>query len=203
MIEAGELSPGEWVNEAMIAARLGVSRGPVREACRGLEQSGLLDVIVNRGSFVRQVDAAGAADLYDLRAALLALAARTLAGRISKAALAELRRLVDEMDRAIGSAETERYYATNLAFHRALVTLSGNARLAASYLRFIQELHLFRRRALVAPERMLASNQEHRAILAAVGAGDADRAEVLAKAHVLDAKARALNPVRAGADQSP
>lgn len=192
MIEAGELSPGEWVNEATIAARLGISRGPVREACRGLEQSGLLEVVVNRGSFVRLVDKAGAAELYDLRAALFGLAGRTLAGRMTEAASAELHGHVAEMDEAATRADAEAYYAANLAFHAAIVTLCGNRRLAASYLGLIRELHLFRRRALVGADRMAASNREHRAILAALEARDGDRAEALMRAHVLGSKARAL-----------
>src|ERR1700761_3235398 len=67
MIEAGELKPGDWVNEAMLASHLSVSRGPVREACRGLEESGLLEVIVNRGVFVRKISEKEAGELYDLR----------------------------------------------------------------------------------------------------------------------------------------
>ena len=70
MIETGEMLPGAWVNEAELAQKFGVSRGPVREACRGLEQIGLLRFVVNRGAFVRQIDAKEAAELYELRSAL-------------------------------------------------------------------------------------------------------------------------------------
>src|ERR1700759_5781006 len=76
MIETGTLAPGVWVNEADLAARLGVSRAPIREACRGLEQTGLLNFVVNRGAFVRELDRTEAAELYDLRSALFALAGR-------------------------------------------------------------------------------------------------------------------------------
>ena len=63
MIDERELNPGDWVNEAMLASRLKVSRGPVREACRGLEQNGLLQVVVNRGVFVRKIELKDAAEL--------------------------------------------------------------------------------------------------------------------------------------------
>src|SRR5919112_4175651 len=79
MIETGELKAGDRLNENALAARLGVSRGPVREACRGLEQSGLVDVVVNRGVFIREVSSREAAELYELRAVLYGLAGRLLA----------------------------------------------------------------------------------------------------------------------------
>jgi DNA-binding GntR family transcriptional regulator len=90
MIEAGELLPGAWVNEADLAQRFGVSRGPVREACRGLEQIGLLRFVVNRGAFVREIDPKEAAELYDLRSALFALAGKLVAPIIDGKGVARL-----------------------------------------------------------------------------------------------------------------
>src|SRR3984885_1055287 len=98
MIDTGALAPGVWVNEADLAARLGVSRAPIREACRGLEQSGLLSFVVNRGAFVREIDPVEAAELYDLRSALFALAGRELAPVISGEQLQILAKLLDDMD---------------------------------------------------------------------------------------------------------
>ena len=98
MIETGALAPGVWVNEADLAARLGVSRAPIREACRGLEQSGLLSFVVNRGAFVREIDPIEAAELYDLRSALFALAGRELAPVISEKQLQILAKLLDDME---------------------------------------------------------------------------------------------------------
>ncbi|MFC7609627.1 GntR family transcriptional regulator [Teichococcus aestuarii] len=70
MILSGEIPPGTRLNEQALAARLGVSRGPVREAVRGLDRSGLVVTVVNQGSFVRQLSAEEAMDVYDLRVAL-------------------------------------------------------------------------------------------------------------------------------------
>ncbi len=193
MIEAGELNPGDWVNEALVATRLGVSRGPVREACRGLEQAGLLRVVVNRGAFVRDIGREEAAELYDLRAALFALAARTLAPRLTAAGVAALHDHVTAMDSAAAAQDLEAYYAANLAFHRGIVDQAGNRRLAEAYGRLVRELHLFRRRALVTAGRMAGSNQEHKAILAALEAGDAATAARLTESHVLQAKARLMD----------
>src|SRR5882757_8109001 len=110
LIETGALLPGVWVNEADLAARLGVSRAPIREACRGLEQSGLLSFVVNRGAFVREIDHVEAAELYDLRSALFALAGRELAPVISEKQLQILAKLLDDMDAAAADGDLEIYY---------------------------------------------------------------------------------------------
>ncbi len=190
MIEAGELLPGAWVNEAELAARFGVSRGPVREACRGLEQHGLLHFVVNRGAFVRQIDLKEAAELYDIRSALFALAGRILAPVISKAALGQLQALVAGMERAAREGDLEAYYPLNLQFHRTILELSGNRRLLAAYQNCVRELHLFRRGALVTSERMAQSNIEHQAILDALASHDGERAFRVMETHVLQAKHR-------------
>jgi DNA-binding GntR family transcriptional regulator len=192
LIEAGELLPGAWVNEAELAQRFGVSRGPVREACRGLEQIGLLRFVVNRGAFVRQIELKEAAELYDLRSALFALAGRLLAPIIDAKGLARLEDLLAQMETAAANGELEEYYPLNLQFHRAILELSENARLLSAYQNCVRELHLFRRSALVSKERMKSSNLEHRAIFKALKSHDAAKAFQLMQDHVLNAKARVL-----------
>src|SRR3546814_19342740 len=68
MIVSGELSGGDRLNETVLAERFGVSRGPVREACRGLERSGLIRFVANRGVFVREMNVKEALELFDVRA---------------------------------------------------------------------------------------------------------------------------------------
>lgn len=190
MIDTGALAPGAWVNEADLAARLGVSRAPIREACRGLEQSGLLNFVVNRGAFVRELDRTEAAELYDLRSALFALAGRELAGTITEIQLQVLAELLDAMDVAAAAENLDVYYPLNLRFHQTLLEFTGNRRLLATYQSIIRELHLFRRKALVTRERMADSNVEHRAICAALRARNPVAAASLMEAHVLNAKKR-------------
>jgi DNA-binding GntR family transcriptional regulator len=190
MIDTGTLAPGVWVNEADLAARLGVSRAPIREACRGLEQSGLLNFVVNRGAFVREIDRSEAAELYDLRSALFALAGRELAAVISEKQLQILAKLLDDMDVAATDGNLDVYYPLNLLFHQTLLEFTGNRRLLQTYQSIIRELHLFRRKALVTRERMSDSNTEHRAIYAALRAKNPVAAASLMEAHVLNAKKR-------------
>ena len=80
VILGGELRPGDRINEKELALRFGISRGPVREALRSLELTGLVEQIPNRGVFVRQLTAAQADDIYEVRAALFWPGGQTLGG---------------------------------------------------------------------------------------------------------------------------
>ncbi|MDR5781261.1 GntR family transcriptional regulator [Caballeronia sp. LZ065] len=190
MIEAGELVSGDWINEALIASQLNVSRGTVREGCRSLQETGLVHVIVNRGAFVREVDAKEAAELYDLRAALFALAGRTLAGKITKTQITALTKMVSKMDKLAGTGDTEGYYRENRLFHDSLLEYAGNARLTEQYQSYARELQLFLRKALMKPGRMAESNEEHRQIVELLASRDAAGAASLMEQVVLNVKAR-------------
>ena len=190
MIVSGELKAGDRLNESALADRLGVSRGPIREACRGLEQSRLVEVVVNRGTFVRQISLQDALDIYDVRSALFGVAGETLATRITSTQLATLSGLVETMARA--ADDIDAYYPLNVDYHAKLLEFSGNARLVTTYRSLAQELHLFRRRGLVSEGSMAVSNREHRAILEALAARDAARAGTLMREHILAGKKRLL-----------
>ncbi len=190
MIVSGELKAGDRLNESALAERLGVSRGPIREACRGLEQSRLVEVVVNRGTFVRQISLQDALDIYDVRSALFGAAGEALATRITSAQLATLSALVEAMARA--ADDIDAYYPLNVDYHARLVEFAGNARLVTTYRSLAQELHLFRRRGLVSEGSMAVSNREHRAILEALAVRDAARAGTLMREHILAGKKRLL-----------
>jgi phosphonate utilization transcriptional regulator len=181
----GALAPGDKLNEADWATRLQVSRGPVREAFRALEQAGLVRTEKNRGVFVRTVSLAEADEIYAVRAVLEEAACRMLAVSIDARKLAGLRDWLDAMRAALDAQDHDGYARANVAFHDALVAASGNSKLYETYRRLVCELSLFRRAALVvhadAMERSLA---EHRAILTAVASRDAEHAAALMHAHV-------------------
>jgi phosphonate utilization transcriptional regulator len=190
MILAGELSVGERVNESALAARFRVSRGPVREALRGLEESGLLRLEKNRGVFVREISLAEADEIYDLREALDELVGERLAKRFDPAARKAVHALLDEMDRASAQGDAASYHMLNLRFHDALVDATGNAKLIATYRRLIKELHLFRLKGLTIGGGLPVSNDEHRAIVKAIEAGEADVAGKRMRDHVRASRKR-------------
>jgi DNA-binding GntR family transcriptional regulator len=192
MILSGELKAGKRLNEQALATRLGVSRGPVREATRALERAGLVTVIVNQGVFVREIGFEEALEIYDLRAVVYGYACQRLAGHLTKAQEAELASLVAQMDDAIGRSDTTGYYGLNLRFHDAMMTFADHRRAKQVYESLINETHLFRQRALGSKDNMMESNGEHRAILAAIGEGNAERARKLGEDHALAGKRRWL-----------
>lgn len=172
LILGGELAPGLRLNEAVLAQRLGVSRGPLREALRLLEEGGLVRQEKNRGAFVREIPLAEAAQLYDLRAGLDATAGRLLAESITPAQVAELRNLTEAME-AVTEQEVDRFHELNLAFHDRLVVMTGNAVLLETYRRTIRLLTLFRRRNLLAPQAIPRFAEEHSVVVDLLAAGDA------------------------------
>lgn len=190
MILDGGFSSGERINENALAARFGVSRGPVREACRALAELGLVELIPNRGVFIRRIERREAEELYDVRSALFGLAARVLARIVSDAQLAQLETLLDRMDAAAQSVDD--YYPLNLQLHDLILKFTGNERLITAYRQVVKELHLFRTRGLAQGGGLAVSNAEHREIIAALRARDPLRAFEAAYQHVENGKSRML-----------
>lgn len=195
-ILAGELAPGAKLTEAMLAERLGVSRGPIREAFRILEEAGLVRLEKNRGVFVRSIPLQEAMEIYDLRAMVDESVGRQLAERITPEQLKELRTMVEQMERLVkdghNTSASDPYHLMNLAFHDRLVEFAGNRKLIELYRRLVKELSLFRRVNLADGQQIPVSVQEHRAILRAIAAGDAEGAGRALRAHVLESKERTL-----------
>src|SRR4051812_18519453 len=142
-ILVGEYAPGTKLIEAALAQKMGVSRGPVREAFRMLEEAGLVRTEKNRGVFVRHVPLDEAVEIFDLRAAMEELVGRQLATRITAAQLKEVRGLVERMEKAVKAEDAHNYHLLNLDFHDRLVEMTGNRKLTALYRKLINELSLF------------------------------------------------------------
>ena len=193
MILSGELKPGDRVNEKALAARHEVSRGPIREACRRLEQAGLVEIIVNRGVFVRRLETQDAADLCDIRANLAGMAGRLVAERISPDELDRLRNMVQRMENCGEEGDISSYYALNIEFHAAILEMTRNDRLERMCSDLDNELYLFRRKSMGVGHGLQTSLVEHRAMIAAFEARDADSAERILVQHALSGKERLLN----------
>jgi phosphonate utilization transcriptional regulator len=190
-ILAGELAPGDKLNEEAVAAQLNVSRGPVREAFRALESSGLVRTEKNRGVFVRQVSIGEADEIYEVRAGLDELIGRLLASRIQPGQLAQLRELLKKMQQVARAKNVEQYYPLNVQFHDLLAEFTGNGALLAHYRRLVNELHLYRRETLArGADSFPISTREHAAIVDALARRDGDRAGKLMYEHAMESRER-------------
>lgn len=197
MIVDGELTPNERINENALAQRLGVSRGPIREACCGLAAMGLMQIIPYRGFFIRELSESEALDVSEARAGIFACMTMLLAQRATDSQIAVLRDLVDQMDAIVPTGEVKLYYPVNLKFHAELAQMSGNKRLAEIYSSLVRELHIQRFRALASGEVLHVSNAEHRLILDAIAARDPERAFEVARAHILNGITRTRKATKA------
>ena len=200
LIYCGELKPGERLNEAALALRMGTSRGPVREAIRMLTGLGLVKAVLNRGVFVRQISVREMLELYDLRALVFGFAAERATDQLAENHKAQFVQLLGDMDSACETENANLYYELNLKFHALVLLLSNNQRAQAAYDDYVKEMHLFRRDYFNAPGNMRQSNAEHRALYEAIARGAKTKAKSTAERHVLKGRERLLSNM---SSQSP
>jgi DNA-binding GntR family transcriptional regulator len=192
MIIGGDIAAGARINEQHLATRLGVSRGPVREALRALERMGLVQSIANLGTFVRKVGVEEASEMYDMRSLVFAFACTRLAEHATEPQKEALQALVREMDEAIGAGDASEYYRLNLRFHDVIMEYAGHDRANRIYQDLVREGHLFRQRSLQPVASMRESNDEHASIADAIVRSDPDAARQTAEQHHIGGKRRWL-----------
>ena len=180
-IFARDLAPGDWIDELKIAEELGISRTPLREALKVLAAEGLVTMKVRRGAYVTEASSKDLADVYHLLSLLETDAAQVVARGASDGALAELAELHADLEAAADYAA--RFFALNEAFHLRLLELADNRwRLQmVQDLRKVMKLH--RQHSLQKTGRLQESLAEHRALLAALAARDAERAAACMRVH--------------------
>ncbi|MEN3297716.1 MAG: hypothetical protein V7642_6969 [Burkholderiales bacterium] len=192
LIYTGEIQPGERLNEAALALRMGTSRGPIREAIRILAGSGIVTSVINKGVFVRQISVREMLEIYELRALVFGFAAQRAAEHITDADRREFERLLTQMDEACEAGDGNRYYDLNLEFHALILQLSNNRRAHQAYVDYVNELHLFRRKYFNSPGNLRKSNLEHWQIYEAISSGSEAKAKASAERHVLSGRQRLL-----------
>jgi DNA-binding GntR family transcriptional regulator len=178
-ITDGRLPPGTKVVERELAAELGVSRVPVREALRMLESDGFVQVIARKGVIVRTLSRRDVEELFDVREYLEVPAARRAAAFATETELADVARILDKGLNALPHDPLTAMLA-NEAFHDALVAMAHNS-LLASILEPLQgRLHwLFRQSPDI--EELV---REHQAMLEVIASRNADAAAAMALEHV-------------------
>ena len=196
MILAGNFQPGERINESKIATLLGVSRAPIREALRLLASSGILEVRTNRGMFVRDIQPREVDELYDIRAALDALAGERAAELFKEEQQPLLDKWMQEMALHVEANDVGAYYRANINFHTAIVEIAGNENLLAIYEGICKRMSLFRQASLSIPGRLSDSLEKHRKVAEAIMSKDPAKAGNLLRHHTLEAKKTLLRALR-------
>jgi DNA-binding GntR family transcriptional regulator len=185
----GRLPPGRRLKEEELARELGISRTPVREALLMLHAEGLIDVAPNRGAAVRSHSVEDLDDLYQLRAVLEGYATRRAAARLSDDAIASLRESCERFDGLLAdSADMSALVKENLVFHQTILEHSGSARLTGMVRQVIELPLVYRSYVWYSPEQQRISAHYHRQITRALEARDAERAELVMKEHIFEAR---------------
>ncbi|TCU41024.1 GntR family transcriptional regulator [Rhizobium azibense] len=184
MIAEGQVKDGERLDEMRLARDFGVSRTPLREALRLLSATGLVELVPNRGAFVRQPNFTRLVEMFEVMAEVEAWCARLAASRITKAQLLLLRQAASACEAALQAQDYKRYYVENAAFHTMIYEASGNGFLAEEAVNLHRRLKPFRQAQLAFGDRLSQSMSEHREILLALEAGDARRADTVMRDHI-------------------
>jgi DNA-binding GntR family transcriptional regulator len=182
MALSGQLVPGKRINEVAVAASLGISRGPLREAIQRLASEGLLSIVRHKGAYVRTVDGAELEELYELRIVLETFAVRAVIAKAGADELAELSALVRRTRQILDEDATA--YPADLDFHLQLVALARQSVLQRAVRDVHSTIHLARARSAHDPDRARAALDEHTRILDAVIARDAGLATQLLDQHL-------------------
>ena len=175
---------GSWLRQELLSAELGVSRTPLREALRILEQEGLVQVVAGRGARVVTGDVNTLLDAYELRAVVDGLAARLAAERSTTGRARPLRRAIEIQRTAVDPWSPRDYTQANVDFHEEIIHLSGNEFVLNQLTILRMTAQVFTPVALIRPENALRAITEHSAITDAIEAGDGPEAERLARGHI-------------------
>jgi DNA-binding GntR family transcriptional regulator len=192
----GQFEPGGRLNEVEIAAELGVSRGPVREAMQRLARDGLVELRAHRGAFVRRLGPREVRDLFEVRMALERTVARLAAIRADGDQREVLASLHSNASAAL-DADPDVPFQGDRDVHALLAAAAGNPALAAHVALVNQELLLLRAQSGQIPDRAEHAAAEHDELLDAVLSGDGDRASAAMERHLTEALQQALSSLPA------
>jgi DNA-binding GntR family transcriptional regulator len=196
----GSFAPGERLVEGTIATAVGVSRAPVREAIKALEDEGLVMVLPRRGAFVNRLTSKDANEIYMLRGALEALAFRTAAGKLTEGQTASLGQIVEAMRRSAADRDTARLSELDVSFHRAVVEFAGNERLLQAWDKMIAQVMLLSRRVVNSVYSDLDSiPRRHQRLATLLSRGQPDEVSRAIEDHIESASARVIS-TREGSD---
>ncbi len=187
----GVYPKGEILTELKLVEQLGVSRTPIRDALRRLEQERLI-ADTGKGSVVVGISEADLLDIMNIRERVEGLAAYYAAKNITPEGIKELTHITDLQDFYFNKWDAERLRQVDDEFHDAICRLSGRAVVSDTLIPLHRKTRRFRRLAMEDRERTAQTTKEHYAIFKAICAGDAELARELMTRHIIHAKAHMI-----------
>ena len=184
----GEIPLGAQLDERTLAARIGVSRTPVREAIIQLVREGLVNYYPYRGHFVKMWTPKEVNDLFEVRKVLEALAVRLAVRKLSQDDLDELREIVNDIEDALRHGDIEGFSEADRLFHNSIIQKTGNQTLIDGLDRLDCQIQVIRTIANRAPDLVERMLNEWPRILTALEARDAEQSAKLMLVHIEDAR---------------
>jgi DNA-binding GntR family transcriptional regulator len=179
-------SRGEiWLNERQLAADLGVSRTPVREALAQLEREGFVRSVPRRGSYVVRKTKAEVVEMITVWAALESMAARLITQEAKNTDIASLRGMFTKFENGGLHAKLDEYSEANIEFHQTIIRMSGNGVLISLAENLFTHMRMIRRKTISEQDRADRSIRDHMNIIEALEARNTMRAETLVRDHAL------------------
>ena len=174
------------LDEKQLCEALGVSRTPIREAMTLLEQEGFLRTGPRRGIFIVRKTKKQIIEMIEMWAALESMAARLATANASDEEIAGLRRLFDEFRTEAPADHLEEYSDANIAFHQAIIRLSGSHLMGKTIDNLFIHVRAIRRMTISQKDRAARSIIDHMRIIEALEKRDTELAERLVRQHSLD-----------------
>jgi len=202
LVLSGEYPPGAPLPELFLAEEFEVSRTPVREALKQLENEGLVEIRPKVGTFVRIPTRREIVELFQLKESLEGLAASLLARRGPVPELETLARNIEASERAERTSDSTRYAELVHEFHWTIVNGSDNSKLVEHYGRLMNQLayHRIVLETVERPARMRASIREHQSVVDALLEKDPVGAELAMRGHVNASSLAAARGADAGTE---
>ena len=174
------------LDERQLSSALGVSRTPIREAMSLLEQQGFLRTVPRRGGFIVRKTKKQIIEMIEVWAALESMAARLATLHASDADIASLRTMFDEFRTSTPGEHIDEYSDANIAFHQAIIRLSGSHLMGTTIENVLLHVRAIRRMTIAQSDRAARSIVDHMRIIEALERRDTELAERLVRQHSLD-----------------
>ncbi len=194
----GDLKPGQRLVEQKLSDKMQVSRVPVREAIKRLEQYGFVQRLPVRGIIVKKISEEDIHEAFGIRAALESYAAAEACDHVSDEVIAALESIIDESSRALEIGDLAKVMELNIRFHEMIYRSAKSEMLNKLINMFVDYISRYRRPLLSSQSNARVSLEGHKAMVEAMRRGDKENVERIVKSHILQGKNFILKAMQSG-----